>query len=406
MEQILFSYVVAAYNIEKYIQECIDSILEQTYSNFELIIVDDGSKDSTGKICDQYAKKDKRVRVIHQVNKGLVKARKVGIESAKGEYIIFIDGDDWVDKNMGEEIAKYIYRYNPDIFISDVVKEYANYSSRIKNYVEKGYYDKQKVQENIYPVMIYTGNFFEKGLASYITGKAIKRNILLDVKDSVDDRGSWGEGTIFLYSCMLKVNSAIITEDVFYHYRMREDSISLQDIDDSKLVIIYENLLKNIIDNNYNVKQFVLQLDYLAMFLFLWKKFDVFDSECEEFFLFPMVKKESRIVLYGAWRFGQDFKAYIERKKRANIVLWVDKNADEYNQYGWNVDKPEKILETQYDYIILATSMHSVSQSMKNTLEQMGITENILSINNDVIDLENLPQQIVSIKEKYHVPVN
>lgn len=406
MGDILFSYVVAAYNIEKYIQECIDSILEQTHCDFELIIVDDGSNDKTGKICDEYAQKDKRVKVIHQVNKGLVRARKVGIEYAKGEYIIFIDGDDWIDKDMGEEIARYIEKYNPDIFISEVVKEYATYSSRIKNYVKKGYYDKQKIREDIYPIMIYTGKFFEKGLASYITGKAIKRDILLAVKDSVDDRGSWGEGTIFLYSCMLKVNSVVITEDVFYHYRMREDSISLQDMDDSKLVIIYENLLKNIIANNYNIEQFVLQLDYLAMFLFIWKKFDVFDNDNEKFFLFPMVKKESKIVLYGAWRFGQDFKAYIERKERANIVLWVDKNAEEYRKYGWNVDKPEKILDTEYNYIILATAMNSVAHSMRRALEEMGITENILSIDNNVINLEDLPHQINAIKEKYQLTTN
>lgn len=406
MRDILFSYVITAYNIEKYIQECIDSILEQTHCDFELIIVDDGSEDKTGKICDEYAEKDKRVRVIHQVNKGLVRARKVGIECAKGEYIIFIDGDDWIDKDMGEQIARYIDKYNPDIFISEVVKEYATHSSRIKNYVKKGYYDKRKVRENIYPIMIYTGNFFEKGLASYITGKAIKRDILLAVKDSVDDRGSWGEGTIFLYSCMLKVTSAVITEDVFYHYRMREDSISLQDMDDNKLVIIYDNLLKNIIVNNYNVKQFVLQLDYLAMFLFIWKRFDVFDNDNEEFFLFPMVKRESKIVLYGAWRFGQDFKSYIERKERANIVLWVDKNAEEYRKYGWNVDKPEKILDTEYDYIILATAMNSVAHSMRSALKEMGITDNILTIDNNVINLENLPHQIIAIKEKYQLTEN
>lgn len=96
----LISIVIPVYNTEKYLKRCIDSVLGQSFTNFELILVDDGSKDNSGKICDDYAQQDTRVRVIHQDNKGVSVARNKGIDEAKGEYISFIDSDDWVEENF------------------------------------------------------------------------------------------------------------------------------------------------------------------------------------------------------------------------------------------------------------------------------------------------------------------
>lgn len=100
----MVSIIVPIYNVEQYISKCIESILAQTYRDFELILVDDGSPDMCGTICDEYAKQDSRVHVIHQENKGVSAARNAGISLAKGEYISFIDGDDYVEKDFFERI--------------------------------------------------------------------------------------------------------------------------------------------------------------------------------------------------------------------------------------------------------------------------------------------------------------
>ena len=93
----LISIIVPVYNVEKYLNECIDSIIAQTYSNIEIILVNDGSTDASGKICDEYAEKDGRIKVIHQVNAGLSAARNAGMAVATGEYLYFVDSDDYVD---------------------------------------------------------------------------------------------------------------------------------------------------------------------------------------------------------------------------------------------------------------------------------------------------------------------
>lgn len=127
------SIIVPVYQVEKYIRQCIDSILAQTFTDFELILVDDGSKDNSGKICDEYAEKDKRIRVIHKENGGLSDARNKGLDNASGNYFMFVDGDDYIAPNMTEclhnnilkadaDIAACNYRY---IFESDGEKDFA-----------------------------------------------------------------------------------------------------------------------------------------------------------------------------------------------------------------------------------------------------------------------------------------
>lgn len=117
MEKIKISIIVPVYNVEKYLEKCINSILTQTYQNLEIILVDDGSMDNSGEICDEYAKKDERIKVIHKENGGLSDARNAGIEIATGKYIGFVDSDDYIGKDMYEYLIRLIQKENADISI-------------------------------------------------------------------------------------------------------------------------------------------------------------------------------------------------------------------------------------------------------------------------------------------------
>lgn len=115
----LLSVIVPVYKVEKYLCKCVDSILNQTYRNLEIILVDDGSPDNCPAICDEYAAKDSRVKVIHQLNGGLCSARNVGIEKAKGDFISFIDSDDWIELTMFEEMLDYLQQNDLDVVCCD-----------------------------------------------------------------------------------------------------------------------------------------------------------------------------------------------------------------------------------------------------------------------------------------------
>ena len=104
----LVSIIVPVYNVEKYIKKCVDSLITQTYSNLEIILVNDGSPDNSGKICDEYAQSDSRIKVIHKANGGLSDARNTGIDIAEGQYIFFLDSDDWIDCQCIEKLHNLI----------------------------------------------------------------------------------------------------------------------------------------------------------------------------------------------------------------------------------------------------------------------------------------------------------
>ena len=122
MDKPLISIVVPVYNVEKYINRCINSIIRQEYQNIEIILVDDGSFDNSGKICDEYAKKDERIVVVHQKNRGLSAARNCGIDISKGEYICFVDSDDWISSDYVSTLFDLIINNNADIAVCSYVK--------------------------------------------------------------------------------------------------------------------------------------------------------------------------------------------------------------------------------------------------------------------------------------------
>lgn len=131
----LISVIIPVYNVEKYLKKSIDSVLNQTFQNFEIILVDDGSTDNSGIICDEYAEKDNRIKVVHQKNAGVSVARNLGIEKSKGNYICFLDSDDWYSNNALEEFIKLITDFKADIAAISVFEtsdEHTDYMSENK----------------------------------------------------------------------------------------------------------------------------------------------------------------------------------------------------------------------------------------------------------------------------------
>ena len=130
----IISIIIPAYNVEKYISLCLDSVIQQTYDNLNIIVVDDGSIDSTPRIIDEYAAKDKRIVAIHKKNGGLSDARNAGLERAIGNYLMFLDSDDWLEKKCCEIVLNEIRKEQADIVIFEYFKEYKNKTIKIKNY--------------------------------------------------------------------------------------------------------------------------------------------------------------------------------------------------------------------------------------------------------------------------------
>lgn len=211
----LLSVIVPVYNVEKFINDCIDSILGQSYKNIELILVDDGSTDSSGEICDKYCSVDKRVKVIHQNNKGCSAARNAGIANAKGNLIAFMDADDLIDQDMYEVLIKNLDMTNSDVSACSYVKEYNLDRGKIIG-LHKIIPDpivfigKSAIYESV------TRN--EKSVEGYLWNKVWKREVIgnhLFREDIV-----MCEDSIFSWEVLKSVNRVCYCDLPMYHYRI------------------------------------------------------------------------------------------------------------------------------------------------------------------------------------------
>lgn len=221
------SIIVPAYNVENYIRQCVDSILAQSYTDFELLLVDDGSKDGTGKICDEYAHKDVRVRVIHKQNGGLVSARKAGLAEAVGEYASYVDGDDWVAADMFQKLCECATMQKADIVIADCYCAYSDKNIRTTQNMRTGRYSKAELAEEVYPHMLCKDEYFSFGFFPCVWGKIFKRNLLLPNQMQVDGSIRLGEDAACLYPVLLDADSIYyLKEQYLYYYRIRQSSMS------------------------------------------------------------------------------------------------------------------------------------------------------------------------------------
>lgn len=223
----LISIVVPVYNVEKYLDRCIRSLVNQTYDNIEIILVDDGSTDNSGRMCDKYKEDDKRIILIHQKNKGLSGARNSGVEIARGEYIIFVDSDDYIDNNA----IKYLY-YVVNKYRADIV-------TFMRNYV----YDYKIVQskKNNQSVKIYKK---DEGLIALLKGKIATTAPMKIYKSSIVKNYKFPLGkihednfTVYRYFTMASV-VVTVNKALYYYSCEREASITAQQFDERNLVKI------------------------------------------------------------------------------------------------------------------------------------------------------------------------
>lgn len=226
------SIIVACYNIEKYIKECVDSILAQTFTDFELILVDDGSTDNCGKICDEYQKNDSRIKVIHKANGGLVSARKAGLMQAQGKYACYVDGDDFILPQMYEKLCGHAKETGAEVVICDFfcVQETSGNDTTVQNVTnrfERGFYDRKTLEDKVYPFMLCDKIYFRPGFRAAVWAKIYQRELLLSEQMMVDDTIRMGEDTAVFFPALLQAKSMYYAkEEYLYGYRVREDSMS------------------------------------------------------------------------------------------------------------------------------------------------------------------------------------
>ena len=220
----LFSVIVPIYKVEPWLPECVDSILAQTFRDFELILVDDGSPDNCPALCDGYAARDGRVRVIHKPNGGLVSARQAAMERARGAYVVNVDGDDAIAQDMLEQAAELIRAHDPDLISFAVTYLEPTGFRTVTEPLLEGLYDRKRKEREIHPRMLMASDMTH--LFWYLCGKAIRRSLLAPCQMAVDRRISLGEDVVCLTPVYLGAERVYLCHQAMYLCRVRTGSDS------------------------------------------------------------------------------------------------------------------------------------------------------------------------------------
>ncbi len=299
----LISIIVPIYKVEKYIRKCLDSIVNQTYTNLEIILVDDGSPDSCGQICDQYAQKDSRIKVIHKLNGGLSDARNVGLDAMTGDYVTCIDSDDYISLDYVEKLYKAIIDTNSDISVCNF---YFNYEKSLK-LIPAFKFDTDKIvldRNDALKTLLYQNNM-ETGA----WGKLYSCRLFDGVRYPV---GRLFEDIPTTYKLYLKATKVVSISDSLYYYLIRDSSIMGQSFTPKKMDAVY--MAKDMLDGIEAINDSELLLAAKCRYV----------SMCfNTLFQTPRKSTEENYIFSEILKYRKDVLADSSARRKAKIALYL-----------------------------------------------------------------------------------
>lgn len=375
MKQEKISIIIPVYNGEKYIKECIDSIRNQTHSNLQIIIVNDGSIDNTSTICEQYARIDKRIQIINKKNAGLVAARKTGIQYASGEYVGFVDADDWIDKDMYESLLIVMEKYQCDLVTSGAYRQFGEKYSIDKNVISEGVYHRAEIEQKVLPYMLYNGTYFQMGVRPNVVNKLFRKDLLEIVLAKVPDKITNGEDVAITYSYLLHSQTVFLMDSAYYHYRQHSGSMSQShtDIDTNEITgirLLYSHLYSEFIKSSLSAV-LLKQLDFYISHLLIQRYSWIYDDNTTVFRIFGGVNHDCKIGIYGAGKFGKQI--FNHAKRLGMDFVWVDKNDNFYRKQGYPVSPISELYEDRCNIILIAVMDQEIALQIEKQLIDLGI---------------------------------
>lgn len=375
----LLSVIVVIHKCEKYLPKCIESIRRQKLKNIEIILVNDGSPDKCPTICERFAQKDKRIKVVHQENGGLVSARKAGLRIATGFYVGYVDGDDWVEPDMFLNLLTQAVEHHADVVVSGHKEEINGEVVEILwGTVPVGVYRGKQLEQILFKNMINCGKFSQFGVFTYFWDKIFKRSILLKNQNRVADEIFMGDDAACVYPCLLDSKTVCVTNTSHYHYCQRIDSSVKKHKnlarDLEKLNILYKYLNDTFKKSKYyKILLPQLQLYLLSLMTVRLGRSFLSRKNHDELSPFLNIPKQSRIVICGAGTFGQHLYRRLKKSRNYQLVGWIDELAHEYQKAKLPVKGFLSLQKNKFDIVVIAFIDEAVAEKIHHKLNCMGI---------------------------------
>lgn len=380
----MLSVIIPVYNEEKYLEECLKSILFQKNIDFEIIIIDDCSTDSTPEICDKYKNENSIIRVIHSDrNEGISRSRLKGVEVAQGEFVTFVDGDDWISDGYYENAFK---NYSDEDIIITGENKGNEKSGWLKRsfYFESRSYNRDDMNSIIIPKMMWDVTVNEWMIEPSLCTKIFKKQLLYQELKNAEHLGAtYGEDTVVFYPMMLRANKVRLISSAYYNYRQRDPTVIPDYIKNNnylnKVCDIYNYLQNRFKDlQAESVMREQLDLFFINSVCNKKKQYDLLKLKCHHFdavFPFKDITPGSNVVLYGAGLVGNEYYRQNLKYRFCNIILWCDASFSNINNILFKISNPEDIMSMDYDYVIVAIDQEIRAMSAITWLKNYGVDD-------------------------------
>lgn len=371
------SVIIPVYNTEDYLQECIDSVRRQTLKEIEVICVDDGSTDKSRHILDKYAANDEKITVIHKENGGVVSARKVGEEAAKGQYIGYIDSDDWIEADMYESLYAFAEKYQADMVTSGYYLE-GDYTSELFDGVEEGLYE-GRAMEAFRDNAIYCMSKKDVGIRGSLCCKLFSRKLLENPVVPMPDGMKMSEDKLQVLSYILNCRSVFVWKKSYYHYRIHRHSAThvsnpfyLLSVDK-----VYQYFRQLYTHSNFT-KTMRLQAELYITEL-LYKGINSRLGFLNENLLWidpswmERMSPGSRILLYGAGALGRKYYQHIQNHKDFEFAGCIDFGYERMDESDFQVRNPADWAKMEFDVVVITIKNPKKAEEIRRRLCETGM---------------------------------
>lgn len=370
VQNMLISVIVPIYNTAEYLPTCLDSIINQTYRNIEIILVDDGSTDGSLEVCMDYAKLDPRIIVLSGSHRGVIPAKKLGGEKATGVYCIFVDSDDWIEERLLETVLPLSEEGCTDVVCYNMKSVDGNKVMEWRNTLPEGMYEGQRL-ETFWERMMFDFNEGRPGVIQASVTKLIKREILCPSIEAVDERITMGEDAAVVYRAMLYAKKIAITNQCLYYYRTRFSSIChTKDEEILTRIGVFQQYMQSVFAGCSSKYKLDKQLQ--AYMLLLLKKglLDAYSLQFRDLYhiTVPLTELGRRIVIYGAGNVGKSFYKQLVWREDIEIIAWVDKGLANQYVYGCKIESPDILNNLTFDKLLIAINDQSVAWEIRDRL--------------------------------------
>lgn len=380
----LVSIIVPIYNTQNYLTRCIESILSQTYVNMEIILVNDGSTDESLSVCEKFAGKDDRIQIISQPNQGIMAAKRTGIKLCKGAYVMFVDSDDWIEPELLESMVHAIRECDCTLVCTNVYMDMEDRTIEKRNAVPTGTYETDRIAKDLF----YYKDTDYYGILPYSIAKLYPRDMLKEVLNNISNDIRYAEDKAIVFSFVFKNIKVCFTNDIYYHYCVRNGS-ACQSENQNYLVELtaFYKYAKNIFEGHEEREHLLRQLgkyllDETNYAINVKLGLTTPDNPiCREPYRLDhsvFLPQKKKIILYGAGKVGADYQKQMTDCANIEFCGWVDKNYEKYQAKELDVHPIEYIMETEYDYILVAVWKQTVFYEIKKELADMGIAEDTI----------------------------